>query len=178
MNQPFEPNKNAKELGIDVTKKFVIVTDEFLTDEYQQVGDIVTLDEDDNSSFPFFINQRLGARVCYLWKELAYADEGASTPETIEVGDIVEQKPEPPTALSINRTIIQEVYEFTYENVTLTVKIDHKNQTIALVDTKQNFNPQNFIFRGSAVLADQWLAILKAMELAIEDAKERLNNHA
>jgi len=71
----FEPNKNAKELGIDTTKEFRVVRKTDVDPCYSN-GDILTLERDDNYSCPYFINQTRGIKgVCINWYELEYADE-------------------------------------------------------------------------------------------------------
>ncbi len=68
---PFEPNKNAKELGIDITRKFRVVVDE----PFFSKGDIITLQRDDNSVCPFFSKVDGSNYSPTYWFSLEYADE-------------------------------------------------------------------------------------------------------
>ena len=71
----FEPNKNAKQLGIDTTKEFRVVRKTDVDPCYSN-GDILTLERDDNYSCPYFINQTRGIKGVYIsWFKLEYADE-------------------------------------------------------------------------------------------------------
>ena len=79
----FEPNKNAKQLGIDTTKKFVVVDGEGIFPQ----GTILTLEEDDGSSCPRFTD---GKKIDYApWFRLAYAEKNW---DTLEAGDIIVNK--------------------------------------------------------------------------------------
>lgn len=88
MPTPFEAGKNARELGIDTSRKFVIVsTDEGDRNRGLKVGDIVTLRGDDGSCAPFFLDKN-GESRCLLWSQLAYADEPEAKEEYVPmVGD-------------------------------------------------------------------------------------------
>lgn len=83
MNKPFESGKNAKELGIDTSRKFVVVRGGSLFN----VGEIVELSGDEDSVVPKFSNGRK-ARFC-CWGRLAYADERPRTLRDMKVGDII-----------------------------------------------------------------------------------------
>ena len=76
----FEPNKNAKQLGIDTTKKFVVNYSGSLFPR----GEILTLIIDDNTENPPFSN---GKEEHYVrWNDLYYAEKNW---DTLEVGDVV-----------------------------------------------------------------------------------------
>jgi hypothetical protein len=64
----FEPNKNIKELGIDITRKFVVVEKGNF-----EVGDILKLERDDNSKIPYFKRLKDGEITCCSIDKLAYA---------------------------------------------------------------------------------------------------------
>ena len=82
----FEPNKNAKKLGIDTTKEFRVMGKTGFDPCYSN-GDIVTLQKDDDSSCPYFINQTRGIKEVIIgWSKLEYADEPTSK---FKVGDRV-----------------------------------------------------------------------------------------
>lgn len=67
----FESNKNAKELGIDTTRKFVVVSSGH---NIFREGDIVELVEDDDSSFPCFERIGKGEKISCCWYRLAYVN--------------------------------------------------------------------------------------------------------
>jgi hypothetical protein len=76
--ETFEPNKSAKELGIDPSRKFIVA----INSGYNEKGDILKLKRDDGSSQPFFenitnkkLNERYPDGICSSWFYLAYADE-------------------------------------------------------------------------------------------------------
>lgn len=87
--KPFEPNKTAEELGIDKTRKFVVVRGPkcafygngktFTYDEGQATGD---------RSAAIFYDDK-GKRMIFYWFELAYADEKGPEPYVPRVGDRV-----------------------------------------------------------------------------------------
>ena len=69
----FEPNKNAKQLGIDITRKFVVVNS--YGGNFNN-GDILELVKDDNGCNPTFTEiGNLSKKEHYHWSALAYADE-------------------------------------------------------------------------------------------------------
>lgn len=71
---PFEAGKTAKELGIDTSKKFLVVREAFGIPF--KVGDIIILDIDDNSSCPRFVFVDNQLDFWYFkWSDLAYAEE-------------------------------------------------------------------------------------------------------
>mgnify|MGYP003554998805 CR=1 FL=1 len=90
--KPFEAGKNAKELGIDVTRSFIIVDafDWMINDGFPN-GTIVKLRKDDGSKWPYFFKEN-GEQTCVGWDQLAYADEPAPEPYKPCVGDRVSVK--------------------------------------------------------------------------------------
>jgi hypothetical protein len=50
MNKTFEPNKTITELGIDITREFVVVCN---NDSFNK-GEILKLERDDNTDCPKF----------------------------------------------------------------------------------------------------------------------------
>lgn len=86
----FEPNKNAKELNIDLTRKFIVVEKSGYS---PHIGDILEIKEDDNSTNPLFWN--LTRDSAYLdkhetedkwkcvayWSQLAYYEEPKTATE-------------------------------------------------------------------------------------------------
>jgi len=82
MNKAFEPNKNAEELGIDTTRRFVVVKGDSIFNE----GDILELPNDEETTCPYFKRISDGERHSMYWDSLAYADK---TLRDMEVGDIV-----------------------------------------------------------------------------------------
>jgi hypothetical protein len=213
----FLPGKTATELGIDTTRKFVVV------DGYEDelhIGDVMTFKKD---LAPYctaiFKNKRTGKINNWWWRRMAYLEEEKDT--EIEVGDIVEQTKncsgtkagknyivekhsrigmiiwenkemdhgcscvhkwklvkkhdEATTESESPRKLISEVYDFHHKGVTIGVKLDYRNRTISLVQEKQNFQPQNFIFFNTSVeLSAQWFVILEAIKAAIEDGVKRI----
>lgn len=86
----FEQNKNAKELGIDTTRKFVVLDANATHSSRVKDGDIVSLDRDDGSACPYFKNETTGEKhVCMSWGGLAYLEK---TLENLEPGDVVVDK--------------------------------------------------------------------------------------
>ena len=78
MKKWFEAGKNSKELGIDTSRKFVLVE----RDNGGRPWDIVEINKDDNTTCPFFNNiTRWHKRCCYDWHSLAYADEVETKPK-------------------------------------------------------------------------------------------------
>lgn len=65
-----------------------------------------------------------------------------------------------------------EIYTITTGDVSVIVKIDYLNNEISLLD--QNYGKKNYVFveRGVEYM-NSWLNVLKAMEVAIRDAKGR-----
>jgi len=78
----FLPILNAKELGIDTSRKFVVVN----SNDFLKKGEIVTLKRDDDSFCPFFWNKDKSYYYSIPWDKLAYADK---TWETLEEGDVL-----------------------------------------------------------------------------------------
>ena len=66
----FAPNKNAKELGIDTSRKFVVLKEN--VSDFDK-GEIITLMEDDNTHCPFFWDKDKSSFHCVYWQDLAYA---------------------------------------------------------------------------------------------------------
>lgn len=77
MPTPFEAGKTAKELGIDTSRKFVVVSNG--KGEIFRTGDIVKM----SGSAPFAIEpgatfqNKQGDKEIMFWRELAYADDVA-----------------------------------------------------------------------------------------------------
>ena len=71
MKTTFEPGKNATELGIDTSRKFVVVEGSGIFNKKE----ITTLREDDNSTCPWFRKEDKNSWHQILWSQLAYADE-------------------------------------------------------------------------------------------------------
>lgn len=77
MKTPFEAGKTAKELGIDTSRKFVVVSNG--KGEIFRTGDIVKL----SGSAPFAVEpgatfqNKQGDEETMFWRELAYADDVA-----------------------------------------------------------------------------------------------------
>lgn len=65
----FEPNKTITELGIDTTRKFIVIKEWNFN-----AWDILTLEGDDDTSSPFFKNQNGGRTWTHL-SNLAYYEE-------------------------------------------------------------------------------------------------------
>jgi len=84
-NMPFASNKNARELGIDITRKFVVVDDGNLG--YVKNGDVVKVHYNDQTCNPFFDNLTRGNglydKLSVQWSHLDYY-----TP-TFKIGDRV-----------------------------------------------------------------------------------------
>lgn len=81
MKQGFPAGKTAKELGIDVSRKFIVLEGNELFDK----GETVTLLEDDDTRMPRFINEKGSMRFIH-WSGLSYADR---TIRDMNVGDIL-----------------------------------------------------------------------------------------
>jgi len=83
---PFERGKTIKELGIDITRKFVVVEGYSV---FYSKGDILVLDRDDDSSSPWFKNISNNDKVlaCSLHFLVYYNDQ--SIPELLETWDNV-----------------------------------------------------------------------------------------
>lgn len=80
----FETDKTAKELGIDTTRKFVVV--DRVSDKFD-IGDIIRLSNDDNSHRLEFTRISDGLKLFTFWCHLAYADETPSfSKEGLKVG--------------------------------------------------------------------------------------------
>jgi len=72
---PFTPNKTIKELGIDVTRKFIVVGISNFYSSFN-VGDVLELCADDNINWsinPYFVNQ-FGVKDCCYLSRLEYYD--------------------------------------------------------------------------------------------------------
>ncbi len=90
--------KNAKYQGIDISRKFIVIRDNF--GGIANKGDILTISRDDDSKCPYFINERTGEMVCFFWDWLAYADT-EKTWENLEVGDVITTRSGDKTVLGI-----------------------------------------------------------------------------
>ena len=89
--QPFEPNKNSKELGIDTTRKFVVLDKTHVA--FNQ-GDILvfveTFNSVNNSLAPIFKRISDGREAACNWSRLAYAEPIKEfSASGLSVGDIV-----------------------------------------------------------------------------------------
>ena len=83
--QTFEADKTAKELGIDTTKKFVVVAG---NNRFEK-GDILKLFRDNNTGSPWFIKDgSKDTHRCVLWSSLTYAEKEFSQ-QGLSIGDIV-----------------------------------------------------------------------------------------
>lgn len=98
MPTPFEPNKTAKELGINTSKVFVIVGGEDWSDDWKKsIGKRVVLAADINSIEPCFQTEDFsllphGMKAGpFYWHELAYADDQEQKPEAKEQSQYVPQ---------------------------------------------------------------------------------------
>lgn len=68
---PFEKGKNAKELGVDVSRTFIVLND--VGNVNFKVGDLIKFNYDDGTISPYFkriSNNKIAS--CY-WHQLAYA---------------------------------------------------------------------------------------------------------
>lgn len=68
--ETFAPNKNSKELGIDTSRKFIVLKGDCIFKE----GSIIDIHKDDYTPFPFFKN-RDGKIACFYWDDFAYYNE-------------------------------------------------------------------------------------------------------
>jgi len=91
----FEENKTAKELGIDTSRKFVVVTED--NDKFEK-GDILKFFRDDNTALSWFKKDGSKDRDwCIHWSSLAYAETESATElikkefsqQGLSIGDIV-----------------------------------------------------------------------------------------
>jgi len=76
MPTPFAPNKNAAELGIDITRTFVLVG----RHSVWPIGSKLELKNDDGSHNPSFIPKGGGDYEFVHWHKLAYADDSIQQP--------------------------------------------------------------------------------------------------
>jgi len=83
--ETFAPDKNAEELGIDTSRKFIVVTDGNGGDE----GKILTIKCDDKSASPLFFDDKKESRY-FSWYRLAYYDEAPASKTKFKVGDKIE----------------------------------------------------------------------------------------
>ena len=81
---PFEAGKNAKELGIDTSRTFVVLNENGSPFEF---GEIVAIAIDDDTEIPRFESTKTGAKGDCFWSRLAYADE--TEPYQPRIGDRV-----------------------------------------------------------------------------------------
>lgn len=104
----FAPNKNAEELKIDLSRKFVVVEGDA---EFKK-GEILTLKNDDNTVIVSFWNEDKSVWHYMCWHQLAYAEEVKSW-DNLEVGDIlIDQNGEERAVLGISG---EDVF-FSYED--------------------------------------------------------------
>lgn len=83
--ESFAPDKNAEELGIDTSRKFIVLKGDIAFKE----GSIIAIHRDDYTSFPYFKN--IDEKVaCFYWDDLAYYDEPKE--RKFKVGDRVRIK--------------------------------------------------------------------------------------
>jgi len=85
MPTPFPPNKTARDLGIDTTRKFVMMKDYLLFPK----GEILVLFKDDDTDSPYFISIKDGIEHAASWSSLAYYEEPV-TERKFEVGQTIE----------------------------------------------------------------------------------------
>lgn len=90
MPTPFPPNKTIKELGIDTTREFVVVSKS--SGHLLNVGDILKFCVDDNTTKPFFMRESDGMTAWIALSDLAYADEPTEKKEPYvpRVGDRIQ----------------------------------------------------------------------------------------
>ena len=132
MPTPFEANKTAKELGIDTTRRFIVLEDSI--GNFKK-GDILTLKYDDNSWAPWFYSNRYpqGESHVSKWDLLAYADEPEPSKELYEprVGDRVSLEGE---IIIVDQAGIRVVFDGSHNSLfTASEKIKH----ITLLSRKQ-----------------------------------------
>lgn len=87
--KPFEPNKTAEELGIDKTRKFVVVSGN--ANLYFIKGSILIFLHDNGPEGKLAFFQRISDGFCEYaaWSDLAYAEEEGPEPYVPRVGDRV-----------------------------------------------------------------------------------------
>ena len=71
---------------------------------------------------------------------------------------------------------VQEIYEFTYNKITVVVKIDYIRNKISLMEHISGgaYKEKLYNFSGRGVeYMDGWLNIMEAMQEAVKDAKKR-----
>ena len=71
---PFPPNKNATKLGIDLTRKFVVVNK---ANGFFPIGTIIKILRDDGTLYPWFYEEGENERETHAtyWSNIAYYDE-------------------------------------------------------------------------------------------------------
>ena len=84
----FEPKKNAKELDIHTSRKFIVVEG----DNYLKEGDIVTLKIDDGSYNPFFGKENKSDYHSIHWDFLSYYDEPLKNTIITDIKDEAQHK--------------------------------------------------------------------------------------
>lgn len=85
MLTPFEAGKNAERLGIDKSRKFVVVENPLFPRALFPTGTILTLDRDDGTTNPYFTDGK--KKDVVSWCKLAYAPE--PTPEVKKERNLV-----------------------------------------------------------------------------------------
>lgn len=133
---PFEAGKSAKELGIDVTKTFVLL-DDFKSGTHHPIGSRLELTEKYNpeSHYAYFTDGNLTQTV--YWSELAYYEPKEEY--VPQVGDRVSVEGEV-TYLSDGRKICQVrvngfLIAFTFSQLTLLSRpTPKKSMTLAEIE--------------------------------------------
>lgn len=90
MQKTFEAGKSAKELGIDTTRKFVVVKN--MTHHLFEIGETLFYDRgNEDYEYAYFINEGSESHLC-SWENLAYYEEPTQEPEVYvpKVGDVVQ----------------------------------------------------------------------------------------
>ena len=129
---PFEAGKNAKELGIDTSRTFVVLNENGSPFEF---GEIVAIAIDDDTEIPRFESTKTGAKGDCFWSRLAYADE--TEPYQPRIGDRV----------SLEGEIIKK-----YTDGTLHVEV---NNTIVVVMTKTEYSKMKLLSRKTRRLTKE-----------------------
>jgi hypothetical protein len=128
----FEPNKNAEELGIDLTKKFVVIIN---GDEYFDKGDILVISEDDETELPYFKRLSDGKEHCMYWSDLYYAER---TLRDMEVGENIINGGDEFTVLAICGDVIcfDDFGNIRWEKLETLNKLGWKPKDKSTTDTK------------------------------------------
>ena len=76
----------------------------------------------------------------------------------------------------MQQRLLQEFYDFTHKDITVTVKIDYYNNRISLMEHERcvGFSKKQWMFADRGVeYVSEWLVILEAMGEAMKDAKKK-----